>query len=238
MNFSLLQERLRAEIKRRIDRGLLTGVALAAQTGLRPSHMSNFLRRKRNLSLAALDRVLAAMSLGIFDFAPSNSAERLREASAISSGGSIAVPLVSHPAAIHSPVITRSAVIQIIQLPAASLDQLTSRSTAARRAWHRFVAVQLNARDALPMIPLLRPESIVVLDRHYSSLLPCSPPHPNIYGVDSGGSLVFRYVARSSAQMVLRPHAIEHPVELLEIGDGASPSDFIVGRVCICISPL
>jgi hypothetical protein len=88
------------------------------------------------------------------------------------------------------------------------------------------------------MSPVLRPESIVVLDRHYNSLVSCSPPHPNVYGVNSNDALVFRYVAHGSGHMILRPHAVEHPIELIEIGDGISPSDFIVGRVCICISQL
>jgi transcriptional regulator with XRE-family HTH domain len=238
MNFSLLQERLRTEIKRRIDRKLLTGAALAAQTGLRPSHISNFLHRKRNLSLAALDQVLSALSLNVFDFAPHKSTDRLHAAPSISNATTISIPLVAHAAAIHSPVITRSIVQQALHLPAASLDQRSPRSTAARRDWHRFVAVRLNSAEALPMFPVLHPESIVVLDRHYRTLLSCSPPRPNVYGVSSSGSLLFRYVERSSGQLILRPHAVDHPVESLEIADQASPLGCIVGRVCICISQL
>jgi transcriptional regulator with XRE-family HTH domain len=238
MNFSLLQERVRAEIKRRIDRGLLTGVMLAERTGLRPSHISNFLRQKRNLSIAALDRVLAALSLSVFDLAPLNSVDRPRGAPATGREGHVSIPLVTHAAAIHSPLITRSAALQIIRLPASGLELPRSRGSSLRNDWHRFVAIRLTTIDALPMSPVLHSESIVVLDRHYRSLVSCRPPWPNIYAVNSTGSLVFRYVSQSSGQIILRPHAIEHPVELLEIAEIGSPLSCIVGRVCICISPL
>lgn len=70
MNVAQLHERLRLEIARRIDRGLLTGTVLARQTGLQPSHISNFIHRKRKLSLAAIDRVLAAQMLSVEDLLP------------------------------------------------------------------------------------------------------------------------------------------------------------------------
>src|SRR5580698_3427712 len=65
MNFSQLHEQLRLELLRRIARGVLSGTLLARQTGLRPAHISNFLHRKRRLSLDALDRVLSAQSITI-----------------------------------------------------------------------------------------------------------------------------------------------------------------------------
>jgi hypothetical protein len=238
MNFSLLQERIRAEIKRRIDRGLLTGAGLARKAELRPSHMSNFLRRKRNLSLPALDRVLSALSLSVFDLAPANSDHRSRGAPSSTGAELVAIPLVTHSAAIHSPLITRSLALQVIRLPASSLEQPRSRGSSLRQDWQRFVAVRLTPDDALPMAPILQPNSIVVLDRHYRSLVPCSPPRPNIYGVSAGGLLVFRYVTHIASQMILRPHSVGHAVEPFEIAGHLSPLSLIVGRVCICISHL
>src|ERR1700747_3231016 len=100
MNFSQLHERLRIEIVRRIDRDQLTGTLLARQTGLRQSHLSNFIRGKRKLSLSALDRVLAAQLLSIAALLPESS----RPAVATEENASI-VPLVSAATALHSPIV-------------------------------------------------------------------------------------------------------------------------------------
>jgi hypothetical protein len=88
------------------------------------------------------------------------------------------------------------------------------------------------------MGPVLAPDAIVVLDRHYNSLAPYRPPRPNLYAVGVGDSLSFRYVSFDEDRLILRPHALDHPVELLNLGVSDSPSDSIVGRVCICISEL
>ena len=76
-NGSSLHEGLRLEISRRIDRGLLTGTLLTRQTGLQSSHISKLLHRKRKLSLAALDRVLASQRLSIEDLMPSQFSRHL-----------------------------------------------------------------------------------------------------------------------------------------------------------------
>jgi hypothetical protein len=35
---------------------------------------------------------------------------------------------------------------------------------------------------------------------------------------------------------VLRPRALEYPVELIELAPHETPAHLIVGRVCLCIS--
>jgi len=57
MKFKSLQENLRKAIWERIDEGDLTGLRLAEQTGFKQAHISNFLNRKRSLSLEGMDRV-------------------------------------------------------------------------------------------------------------------------------------------------------------------------------------
>jgi hypothetical protein len=236
MNFSQLHERLRILLNRRIDHGLLTGTLLAAQTGLKPSHISNFLRRKRNLSMAALDRVLTAQSLTINDLVPSRYVGPSRKSTAFADRTSDDVPLVSHAAAVSLPAITGSVILEVIHLPSGILRALRPRHNPARRNWHRFVAVRISPDQALPMSPRLRPQMIVVLDRHYSSLTPFRSSQPDVYGVNDSNALIFRYVSSDSRRIILRPHAVDHPIKLLEIGDRASLSDLIVGRVCISIS--
>ena len=63
MNFADLHELLRLELLRRINAGTLTGTRLAQQTGFQQAHISNFLNRKRALSMEGLDRVLASMAI-------------------------------------------------------------------------------------------------------------------------------------------------------------------------------
>jgi hypothetical protein len=236
MNLSQLHERLRILLNRRIDHGLLTGTLLASQTGLKPSHVSNFLRRKRNLSMTAFDRVLAAQSLTIDDLIPSRYIGASQKSMPFADSIPDDVPLVSHAAAVSSPAIT-SSVLEVIHLPSGTLAALRGRHNPARRDWHRFVAVRISPDQALPMSPILRPQSIVVLDRHYSSLTPFRPPQQDVYGINDSNALIFRYVSSDARRVILRPHAIEYPIKVVEILGRASLSDLIVGRVCNCISP-
>ena len=241
MNAAQLHERLRIEIARRIDRGLITGTLLARQTGLRPAHISNFLHRKRRLSLAAFDRILASQALSVEDLLPhfdrsgpsSPAIPQEMQQERLDS-----VPLVSQATAIHAPGISAKATIELIRLPAGILDQLRPRRAVVRRRWQRFVAVRVSAPQAAPMSPVLTPNAIGVLDRDYNSLAPYLPPRPSLYGVNIGGDLSFRYVSFEADHLILRPHSLEHPVELLSLGAAESPSTYIVGRVCLSISEL
>jgi hypothetical protein len=88
------------------------------------------------------------------------------------------------------------------------------------------------------MAPVLMPHAIVVLDRHYNSFAPYQPPRPNLSGVNVGDFLSFRYVDFDANHLILRPHALDYPVELLNLGPDESPSGCIVGRACICISEI
>src|SRR5271169_1760146 len=67
MKFKSLRDNLRKTLWQRIDAGELTGLGLAAQTGFRQAHISNFLNRKRGLSLEGMDRVLKVQHLSVLD---------------------------------------------------------------------------------------------------------------------------------------------------------------------------
>ena len=70
MNFTQMHERLRLELLRRIQRGTLSVSLLARQTGFGQAHLSNFLHSRRQLSLEAMDRILAAQHLTVADLLP------------------------------------------------------------------------------------------------------------------------------------------------------------------------
>jgi hypothetical protein len=88
------------------------------------------------------------------------------------------------------------------------------------------------------MDPLVLPEAIVLLDRHYNSLAPYRPNRPNMYAVRNGHMLALRYLDFLLNRLVLRPHNIAFPVDLLEVAPGETPGDQIAGRVVLILNEL
>jgi transcriptional regulator with XRE-family HTH domain len=235
MNFHELHERLRLETWRRIDQGLLSSALLASRTGLGQAHISNFLHRRRRLSLTALDRILEAHALSVEELALSGaSAQPRRDAKGAEARET--VPIVAPAAAINAPHIPPQAVLGVLQLPEHWLANLPARRAVGRASWDRFVGVRVTAAQALPMDPVLRTGSVVVLDRHYNSLADRKPPHPNLYGIRVGAQMVFRHAAFEAGRLVLRPRALDSPLDVIELAPHETPADLLVGRVCLCLS--
>ena len=88
------------------------------------------------------------------------------------------------------------------------------------------------------MDPLLLPEAIVLIDRHYNSLRPYRPNRQNLYAVREGSHLALRYVEFLSRRLVLRPHNNAFPVHLVEVDPEQSPNEFLVGRVALILNEL
>ncbi len=232
MNFTQMHDRLRLELLRRIERGTLSVSLLARQTGFGQPHLSNFLHSRRQLSLEALDRVLAAQHLTAADLLP-----------VLQLPGSLptdweqnSVPVVSHHAALFEPYIRSSVVQSMLHLPPGLPRAIRTRVSNARRAWQRFVAVRIPAADAAPMDPLVLPEAITLLDRHYTSLTPFRANRPNLYAVRHGAHLTLRYVDFVANRLVLRPHSLGYPVDLIEVGSDESATDLIAGRVSLILN--
>lgn len=232
MNFSQMHERLRLELLRRIQRGTLSVSLLARQTGFGQSHLSNYLHRRRQLSLEALDRILAAQRLSAADLLPASA--RLEMIPLEEDNHS--VPVVSHSAALFDPHIRRTVAQQLLHLPNGTLRDLPPRSASARRAWQRFVAIRASAEDAQAMDPLVLPDTLAVLDRHYTSLSAYRPDRPNLYAIRKGAHLTLRYAEFLSNRLVLRPHSLSFSVDLLEIEPDGSPNDLIAGRVVLLLN--
>jgi transcriptional regulator with XRE-family HTH domain len=234
MNFTQMHERLRLELLRRINRGTLSVSLLARQTGYGQAHLSNFLHSRRQLSLEALDRVLAAQYLAATDLLPLF--HRVESPSADGESGS--VPIVSHPVALFERYIRPATIHSMLHLPAGVLKSLTPHAPRTRTAWQRFVAVRIAPTDAVAMEPLVMPDAIVLIDRHYNSLRPYRPDKANIYAVRQGAHLRVRYAEFLSNRLVLRPHNIAFPVELIELDPEQAPGDLIAGRVALIVNEL
>ncbi len=233
MNFSQMHDRLRLELLRRIQRGTLSVSLLARQTGLAKPHVSNFLRCKRKLSMEALDRVLASQRLIAGDLLPI--AVRMEEF--YNERVTSEVPLVSHTSAMFEPVIRPSAVKNVVHLPTGSLESFRGpRGPVSRRAWERFVAVRIPSGDTLPMEPVVFSGAIALIDRHYNSFTRYWPDRPNLYAVRHGSHLVLRYADFLAGRLVLRPHNVLFPLDLIEVADSESPGDLLAGRVVLIVN--
>ena len=114
MNFSQLQEKVRLELLRRIERGTLSVSLLARLTKLGQGHISNFLHGRRQVSMGTLDRILAAQRLTVTDLLPAQRGMLLEEQQAEVAN----IPLVSHAAAISQPYLQASSVLMSLPFPA------------------------------------------------------------------------------------------------------------------------
>ncbi len=232
MNFTQMHERLRQELLRRIQRGTLSVSLLARQTGFGQAHLSNFLRRRRQLSLEAMDSVLRAQRLTAADLLPAlarNSASPPVEEFGM-------VPLVSHSAAMFEPNIRPTAILSMLHIPAPMLAETHPRASNSRRAWQRFVVVRIHAQEALAMDPMVLADALVLIDRHYNSLVSYRSNRPNLYAVRHRAHLLLRYVDFAADRLVLRPHSPAFPVELIEVAPGETQADLLVGRVALILN--
>jgi hypothetical protein len=59
---------------------------------------------------------------------------------------------------------------------------------------------------------------------------------PNLYAVRHGARLTMRYVEFASNRLVLRPHNIAFPVDLIEMDPDESPGDLLAGRVALILN--
>jgi len=232
MNFSQLHERLRLEMLRRIQRGTLSVSLLSRQTGFGKSHLSNFLRSRRQLSLDGLDRMLAAQHMAAEDLMQLGTLQHPFRGEEESDS----VPVVSHSTALFEPHIRQSTIDMMLSVPPRVLNSLKARPVASRRSWLRFVAIRIPLDAALPMEPLLLPNALAVVDRHYNSLVPYRANRPNLYAVRNGAHLSLRYVDFDAMRLVLRPLSVAYPVDLIEVGPEKSLGEYIAGRVVLIVN--
>jgi hypothetical protein len=131
-----------------------------------------------------------------------------------------------------------SAILDVVQLPLGILEQMRSRRATSRRGWSRFVSVRVTRQQSAGMQPVLPPDTLAVIDRHYNSPVAYQPPRPSVFAVRVGNALQIRLAEFEHNRLVLRPIELNHPVQLLALGPHEMPSDLIVGRVCLILAPL
>jgi len=231
VKFKTLQENLRQALREKIDEGALTGLRLAEQTGFRQAHISNFLNRKRSLSLEGMDRVLNVQHLSIFDLLDPAEINKRATMPPPSEDEFDNIFVVDSATAATQPRIMSMHVREIEKFQRSFLRRVRPDMRGKRGDWERFVAIKAGS-DAMSMHPRLQPGAIVVIDRHYNSLEPYRPGELNMYAVHVHDALRIRYVETTGTNLVLRPHNQSYAVEVVGLAEGESVPDSVVGRVC------
>jgi transcriptional regulator with XRE-family HTH domain len=236
MSFVSLQDSLRRELRKRIDAGQFTGMELARRTGFTQAHISNFLNRKRGLKLSALDRMLKAIGLTLYDLLNPN---ELVKFAAVPPGADeeyADVPLVEGKIAAGSEVIINEEVKEVLKFRRGFLNRIRADLAGLpgggdRKNWTRFVLIKVDQKEGMSMWPRLTPGTTLLIDRHYNSLQPYRKNDRNMYAVRKADGCTVKYVEFGQDVLILRPHNPDYPVEVLPLEEGQTYADLIVGRV-------
>ena len=232
MKFRALQDNLRKTLHERIDGGELTGLRLAQQTGFKQAHISNFLNRKRGLSIEGMDRVLNVQHLSVLDLL--DPAEVNKRASIMPPGDDEFdnVMMVDGPVAATEPLVMSMNVREILKFKKSFLRRMRPEMEGHRDNWERFVLIKVDGREGMSMYPRLLPGATALIDRHYNSLKPYRKGEFNMYAVAKDGDCTIKYVEVAGQHLILRPHNQAYPIEVMTMEEGKDASDYLVGRVC------
>lgn len=232
MKFKVLQENLRKTLWHRIEEEGLTGLRLAEQTGFKQAHISNFLNRKRGLSLEGMDKVLRVQHLSVLDLLDPNEVNKRASILPPSEDEFQNVLVVDGTIAATEPLVMSMNVKDILKFKKSFLAGLRAETEGRRDDWERFVVLQVDGRDGMSMYPRLLPGATVLIDRHYNSLKPYRKGESNMYAVNKDGTTTVKYVEVAGDNLVLRPHNQAYPVEIMPIEADKNASSYLVGRVC------
>jgi hypothetical protein len=230
MKFKTLQENLRRILRERIAARELTGLRLSQQTGFRQAHVSNFLNRKRGLSLEGMDKVLRVLKLSVFDLIDPKDINRHANIGMGNSSEFQNVVLVAGSDACESRIGNRK-VKEVLPFRKSFLNQLPSAMAGNRKRWERFLLIRVEQSLGKSMFPKLEPGAIALIDRHYTSLRSRRKGEPNLYAVRCDGQCAVRYVEQAGKELVFRPLNPAYPVAIV----GASSvknKNCVIGRVC------
>jgi hypothetical protein len=232
MKFRTLQENLRKNLWERISEGELTGLHLAELTGFKQAHISNFLNRKRGLSLEGMDKVLAVQHLSVLDLLDPSEVNKRASIVPPSEDEFESVVTADPQIAASQPLIMSMHVKEMLKFKKSFLRRLRVAMEGDRDGWERFVVLKVDAREGMSMYPRMLPGATLLIDRHYNSLTPYRKGEHNMYAVRKDESCTIKYVELANHQLVLRPHNQAYPIEIMTMEEEKKPGDYIVGRVC------
>jgi hypothetical protein len=232
MKFKLLQDNLRKTLRSRIAAGELTGLRLAKETGFKQAHISNFLNRKRGLSIEGMDKVLKVQALSVLDLVDPGEVNKRASIHPPSPDEFENVFLVTGAVAATHPLIMSMRVKEVLKFKKSFLKKLGPAIEGPREHWERFVLIRMDAHEGASMYPRLLPGVTALIDRHYNSLKPYRKGESNMYAVARNGTCTVKYVEEVGRHLVLRPHNQAYPVEVMPLAEGRTAADYLIGRVC------
>jgi plasmid maintenance system antidote protein VapI len=220
-----LHESIRLYALATIKSRAITGTKLAATVGVQQAHISNFLTCKRGMSIEKLDALLGALGLNVEQLVTHQTQVHKESSSSIES-----VPLI-HPQAAVNPTFASDEVLGRVGFAAALLRRLKAEPPETRKLWVRFIAIKADKALSAPMNPRVENGSILLIDRHYCSLVSHGKGNVNLYLVCDGNVLMVRRVEVQGAQLCLRPENASFPLVLISINGRMPLTSCIVGRV-------
>jgi transcriptional regulator with XRE-family HTH domain len=232
MNFSEMYDQLLLKLDRSITPGHMSIKVLAGKTGITQPHLSNVLKRKRMLSIGAIDKILAVMDWTITDLM----SDALQASAREKSEDRELIPVVSDETAGNARCIQSTMVRGTFPLPVTSLDALKVRGKSLHGGWERFVAVRASNSDVQAMGSFLRPNALVLIDRHYVLTKRNDDSLPKLFAIWRGGRLSLRYAEEDAGALAVWADDTSRLPERLIPEPGRASSDFVVGRVALVIN--
>jgi len=233
MKFKVLQENLRKVLRERIEAGELTGMRLSQQTGFRQAHISNFLNKKRGLSLEAMDKVLSVQRLSVLDLLDPAEVNRRATILPPAEDEFENVLLIDPRIAATRAQIASMHVNAILKFRKDLLSRMKPSIDGDRESWLRFVVIEANPRDATAMHPRLTPGARLLVDRHYNSLTPHRKGESNLYAILWKDTCIVRYAEIAGNHLILRPHNQSSPFEVLAMAESKTAANYVIGRICV-----
>src|SRR3984893_18631131 len=172
MRFKILQDNLRKLLWERIEAGELTGLRLAQQTGFKQAHISNFLNRKRGLSLEGMDKVLAVQHLSVLDLLDPSDVNKRASILPPSADEFENVLLTDASTAATQPLITSMHVKEILKFKKSFLHKLKAETHGDRSGCQLFVLIKVHAKQAVTTPSRLPSGAPLLIDRYYNSFKP------------------------------------------------------------------
>jgi transcriptional regulator with XRE-family HTH domain len=227
MLISDLHDRLRALVRERIDGGL-TGTELANLAGFQQAHVSNFLNRRRGLSIEAMDRIMEVLKVEVRDLMPE--VRRRTQAAAVDEAEFASIPVVGYGMLLQKD-FDSGEIIEYLHFKKSFLRRIRPEVAKQRRSWQRFALIKADKDSGGAMRPRLLPGAMLLIDRHYNSLRSYRRIEPNLYVVKNGNAFLVRYAEVQGNQLTLRPENQKYALGYVRLGEGETFVDCVVGRV-------
>jgi transcriptional regulator with XRE-family HTH domain len=203
---------------------------LARQTGFQQAHISNFLNRRRGLSLDAMDAILRTIQVSLTELMNDSSVRKSRRRQSTANCEEyVSIPVIDESEAAATQV-PNSGVREVLKVAGQAVQKLQPSMHTPRPHWDRFVALRVKASDAEAMSPRITRGAVVIVDRHYNSLAPWRKQR-NVYLVQSNGMHI-RYVEQVGDELILRAQNAEKELMRVARDPGQDAMASIVGRVC------